>query len=393
MAEGGKQNVLGIAPKSTRPPRPWNVTFVCFVGLIHAILSVVATVGGLVLQRNLHLQDPVLPLVHAAFLSSVWGFLGILVVLPFVWVLTLKGSRHARTVLVLSLVFRALFAWYFLHLADVSNDRLIIATIVAVDVIGLFLLFGGHRTSAYFAKQSDAPVRPPGDYGLDAPYVPIISCAAGIAFLVYSAFLSPEGMALMTLCGMLLVMQGCVFLYTSQRGKFILMREILADAGPAQRVLDVGCGRGMGAIMALQTSADALVAGIDIWRKRDQSGNDPHATLQNAQEANVADRLDLATADMSRLPFADASFDLVISTIAIQNIKDRATRDQAIAEIYRVTAPGGRIRIVDIQYVAQYRDQLQALGALDVQVSNCGIRGWFGNPFFASRLLAATKPG
>mgnify|MGYP003430187972 CR=1 FL=1 len=51
------------------------------------------------------------------------------------------------------------------------------------------------------------------------------------------------------------------------------------------------------------------------------------------------------------------------------------------------------INDVGLSISAATSDQLQALGALDVQVSNCGIRGWFGNPFFASRLLAATKQG
>jgi len=41
---------------------------------------------------------------------------------------------------------------------------------------------------------------------------------------------------------------------------------------------------------------------------------------------------------------------------------------------------------------AQYRDDLLGCGAVDVTVSGLGFDGWFGNPFYASRLVSARMP-
>src|SRR6185437_8118672 len=46
------------------------------------------------------------------------------------------------------------------------------------------------------------------------------------------------------------------------------------------------------------------------------------------------------------LPLPDASFDVVTSTLAIHHIPARRRQD-ALAEIYRVTKPGGRLLLAD----------------------------------------------
>ena len=43
-------------------------------------------------------------------------------------------------------------------------------------------------------------------------------------------------------------------------------------------------------------------------------------TLRNAAIEGVQDRVDVETADMRALPFADATFDVVVSSLAIHNI-------------------------------------------------------------------------
>lgn len=392
--EPAKAGRLGILPKALRPPRPWNVTLVCWLGFIHAVLGLIATVVGAIVDEDLHLPDPVRPLVHTTLLSDVWALISTLIVLPFLWLLTLKGSRHARAVLVVVLFARIVFAAVLMHLANLHNFGIWIALLVVVDVVAIFLLFGGHRTSAYFAKRGELKVRPPGDYGLDVPWVPIASFVGGVACLIYSAFLGPVGMVIVTIIGMFLCVRGAFYVYASQLGKFGVWREILdslPEPGPP-RVLDVGCGRGMGVVMALQTWPQATGIGVDIWAGKQQSGNTPEQLRSNAQEAKVADRLTIRTEDMEYLSAADDSFGLVISNMTIHYAKDVEARAQAVRELYRVTAPGGQIRIVDIRYTQQYRDVLAGLGAVDATVTNCGIRGWFGGPLFASRLVSVRKP-
>ena len=86
--------------------------------------------------------------------------------------------------------------------------------------------------------------KPPGNYGVDAPYVPLLSAAAGAAFLalgIVSASLFP------LLTAVVLLAQAVIYLHTTRRGKFVAWARVLdnlADAAPAT-TLDVGCGRGM----------------------------------------------------------------------------------------------------------------------------------------------------
>lgn len=102
--------------------------------------------------------------------------------------------------------------------------------------------------------------------------------------------------------------------------------------------------------------------GVDIWRAEDLSANSSEATLANARIEGVADRVDVETADMRKLPFADATIDLVVSCAAIHNLDAEQDRATAIGEIARVLKPGGRALIDDIRHFNQYRDEFAARG-------------------------------
>ena len=234
-----------------------------------------------------------------------------------------------------------------------------------------------------------------GSYGIDAPYVPIICAVATVGCLVLAILASGTSSAIWwSAWALVFAAQTVVYLNTTLRGKFAIWAALIDQQkfDGSEDVLDVGCGRGMVLITTALALKDGKATGIDLWRSRDQSGNDPAATTANAELNGIADRIELQTADMAKLPFADASFDAVTANVAIQNIKDRELRRQTISEMYRVTKPAGRILITDIQYVKEYRDDLITCGAKDVTVTRLGIRGWFGNPFFASTLVSARKP-
>src|SRR4030095_16304202 len=121
-----------------------------------------------------------------------------------------------------------------------------------------------------------------------------------------------------------------------------------------ERVLDVGCGRGLLLIGAAQRLTTGKATGIDLWQEEDLSGNRPEATLENARREGVADRVDVQTENMRQMSFADETFDVVVSRAAIHNLYDALDRAKAIREIARVMKPGAQGVIEDIRHASEY---------------------------------------
>jgi arsenite methyltransferase len=246
-------------------------------------------------------------------------------------------------------------------------------------------------------QQTRLPARQ-GDYGFDAPYVPMMLGASGLglgSLLLLGQIRRWRVVAGLTLAMALQFLLGTAsFVYTTRCGKFAAWEELLLDLGLQgdERVLDLGCGRGAVLLMAAQLVPRGKAVGVDLWRTADQSGNSPEVTSANARAEGVADLVELETADLRDLPFAAATFDAVVSSQAIHNIPSSEGRARAIDEALRVLKPGGRLMIADFRSTDEYARRLEDHGLLDVEHRRLGWRFWYGGPWTASKLVSVRKP-
>jgi SAM-dependent methyltransferase len=106
-----------------------------------------------------------------------------------------------------------------------------------------------------------------------------------------------------------------------------------------ERVLDLGSGAGTDSLVAaLQVGPPGSVTGVDMTPEMVAKARAGAAELELANVAFVE-------AEAEHLPFADASFDVVVSNGVIDLIPDK---DAVFAELHRVLVPGGRIQVADV---------------------------------------------
>jgi ubiquinone/menaquinone biosynthesis C-methylase UbiE len=125
--------------------------------------------------------------------------------------------------------------------------------------------------------------------------------------------------------------------FGGRRGRVYRRIVELSGTAPGNRVLDVGCGSGYlvrllaaaagpsGSVTGLDPSAAAVAHG----RRRGPSGTS--FAVGVAQDLSA---------------FADGTFDVVTSTLALHHVPARKRQD-AFREMYRVTRPGGRLLLAD----------------------------------------------
>jgi SAM-dependent methyltransferase len=108
---------------------------------------------------------------------------------------------------------------------------------------------------------------------------------------------------------------------------------------PGERVLDLGSGAGTDSLIAAQmVGPEGRVTGIDMTPAMLAKAR------AAAEELGVAN-VQFVAGEAEELPFADESFDVVISNGVIDLIPDK---DAVFAELFRVLARGGRLQIADV---------------------------------------------
>jgi demethylmenaquinone methyltransferase/2-methoxy-6-polyprenyl-1,4-benzoquinol methylase len=104
-------------------------------------------------------------------------------------------------------------------------------------------------------------------------------------------------------------------------------------------LLDLASGTGDLAIAAARRRPDIRVVGLDPSEGMLAIGR------RKLERAGLAGRVELRTGDAQALPFDDHSFDGVSIAFGIRNVPDRS---RALAEMARVTRPGGRVVVLEL---------------------------------------------
>jgi arsenite methyltransferase len=117
-----------------------------------------------------------------------------------------------------------------------------------------------------------------------------------------------------------------------------LVREAL-QAGPGDRVLDVGCGPGFYvAELASQVGPTGSVTGVDA---------SPPTLALARRRTEDHHNVSLHLADATALPVPSGAFDAALSVQVLEYVTDL---DAALAELHRALRPGGRLVLWDIDW-------------------------------------------
>lgn len=111
-----------------------------------------------------------------------------------------------------------------------------------------------------------------------------------------------------------------------------------AELAAGQRVLDLGCGTGAGTLTAKRAQPGIEVVGVDPDVKALARAE------RKAEHAGLSIQLQQGFGD--ELPFADASFDRVLSSFMFHHLESEQ-KPAVLREVLRVLRPGGRLHLLD----------------------------------------------
>jgi len=172
----------------------------------------------------------------------------------------------------------------------------------------------------------------------------------------------------------------------------LILELLRPDRG--ERILDAGSGTGIFTREFL--ALGAKVVGLDIslamlvYAEKKvalrQAQGEQGSTLLGSGEQGQAMRYSGVTADMTTLPFADRSFDKSVSIAALEFVADEK---RAVAELFRVTRPGGVVVVATLNSLSPWAARRNANARRDPE--SIFNRVFFRSP--AQLLAAASVPG
>lgn len=220
------------------------------------------------------------------------------------------------------------------------------------------------------------------NYGVDAPgfilgHIILGTSAVFLAIVIYSLILPARPMLgrVLLILDVLAGMWGFViaggFLWSSKVGKLHERDRLmnLIQWRGDEKVLDVGCGRGLMLVEAAKRLTTGKAVGVDVWDAGDESSNRPESTLENARIEGVENRIEVKYGDARQLPLENETFDIVMSSLVLHNIHSKAERKKAICEMVCVLKPGGQIAILDLLHFGEFMRVLDEGGMIEIKMS------------------------
>jgi len=218
-------------------------------------------------------------------------------------------------------------------------------------------------------------------YGIETPE--LIGVLVGISlFLLVLALLADKVQlrwlvagilgALFCLCSLLLIllafwMGWSYFLGKGRSSQLVLTALQLKGK---EKLLDLGCGRGLILIEAAKKIKKGKCVGLDNWSQKDFYSNNAEKTLKNAAIEGVAKRVRVVTGDIRQLPFKKGEFDLVTANLALTRLKVRNDLQKVVSEMTRVLKKGGRIVLQDYRSYHHIAEDMKSAGLRNIQISD-----------------------
>jgi arsenite methyltransferase len=215
---------------------------------------------------------------------------------------------------------------------------------------------------------SNSPYTSTVNYGVDKPELlrglamtGLVIIAVGLSqFIALRDGETEVAVLLLLIClwlgAMLLLAAGSMY-WSSKTGKHAFAVKMIEELNwqGKERVLDVGCGRGLLTILAARKAPQGQVIGIDIWSQEQLSENTKEAATANADAENVFGRVYFDDGDVTNLRYAPNSFDKIISSFCLSAVSPSEQRKEALLNLVKLLRPGGEIAILDTLYASEYQ--------------------------------------
>lgn len=184
-------------------------------------------------------------------------------------------------------------------------------------------------------------------------------------------------------------------------------RALLAQANvqPGEKILDLGCGTATLTIAIKVACAEADVVGLD--------GDSKILEIAAQKAASAGVQIALDQGYSYKLPYADNSFDRVVSSLFFHHLTT-ADKRRTLAEIERVLMPGGELHIADwgkaqnivmrsVFFLVQFLDGFETTtdnvrGRLPMLIEDAGFldvteTAGFATPLGTLSILSTRKSG